>query len=225
MQAEDRELLRHHHLFAALTDAQFQAVYGASHVLELLPLQTLFQRGDLARHFFVVLEGQVKLCLLSRGGDEKLVDVVGPGQGFAEAVMFMAMPVFPVTAIATDRARVAALPNDRFQSLLRESGETCLRLLADLSRRLHGQLRQIESLALENATNRVVNHLVDLAGGQSQDGAIVTLEESKQQVASRLAIKPETLSRSLRALTDAGLVEVQGRAIRIPDLARLRHWH
>jgi hypothetical protein len=33
------------------------------------------------------------------------------------------------------------------------------------------------------------------------------------------------LSRSMRALTDAGLVEVQGRAIRIPNLARLRHWH
>jgi DNA-binding transcriptional regulator YhcF (GntR family) len=43
-------------------------------------------------------------------------------------------------------------------------------------------------------------------------------------LASQLAIKPETLSRLTRALTDAGLIESDGRDVVIRDLEKLiRH--
>ncbi len=54
--------------------------------------QLLFDRGQPARHFYVVLDGQVNLVLYSKAGEEKIVDILGPGQSFAEAVMFMAGP-------------------------------------------------------------------------------------------------------------------------------------
>jgi CRP-like cAMP-binding protein len=50
----------------------------------------------------------------------------------------------------------------------------------------------------------------------------VTLDESRQLLASRLAIKPETLSRILRSLADSGAIRVDGRQIEIRDPARLR---
>ena len=216
--------LRSHHLFSALGDSQCDRVLAVTQLIQLAPQQLLFQRGDAARHFFVVMDGQIKVCLQSRGGDEKVVDRIVPGQSFAEAVMFMEAPQYPVAAIAIEASCVAAVPSTEFMSVLRESSEVCLRMLADMSRRLHAHIRQIENLALENATNRVVNHLVDLAGAGAAGQATVTLGESKQLLASRLAIKPETLSRSLKSLVDAGVIAVQGRCIDIRDLARLRHW-
>jgi len=221
---ENLSQLRSHHLFSALTDEQFDRVAADVQVVHLAPQQLLFQRGDSARHFFVVLEGEVKICLQSRGGDEKVVERMSAGHSFAEAVMFIEGPHYPVAAVAIEESWVAAVPNAEFLAILRENTETCLRLLADLSRRLHSHIRQIENLALENATNRVVKHLVDLAGAGAAGHATVTLGESKQLLASRLAIKPETLSRSLKSLTDAGVIAVQGRSIDIRDLARLRHW-
>jgi CRP-like cAMP-binding protein len=220
----DLPRLRKHHLFSALADAQFERILAVTQLMQLAPHQLLFQRGDPARHFFVVLDGQVKICLQSRGGDEKVVERIDAGHGFAEAVMFMEAPQYPVAAIAIEPSLVAAVPNADFLSILRENTETCLRLLADLSRRLHAHIRQIENLALENATNRVARHLVDLAGADAAGQATVRLGESKQLLASRLAIKPETLSRSLKSLVDAGVIAVQGRSIDIRDLARLRHW-
>ena len=98
------------------------------------------------------------------------------------------------------------------------------RRLMTLCGSMDAHIRQIENLALENATNRVARHLVDLAGADAAGQATVRLGESKQLLASRLAIKPETLSRSLKSLTDAGVIAVQGRSIDIRDLARLRHW-
>jgi CRP-like cAMP-binding protein len=51
--------------------------------------------------------------------------------------------------------------------------------------------------------------------------AEILLHESRQEIASRLSMKPETLSRILRALSEGGAIEVDGRTLRVPDRARL----
>jgi CRP-like cAMP-binding protein len=61
--------------------------------------QVLYSRGDASTRFFLVLEGQVNLSLHSREGDENIIDIQGPGQVFAEAVSFMARPVYGAVAV------------------------------------------------------------------------------------------------------------------------------
>jgi CRP-like cAMP-binding protein len=222
--AQYRDAIREQPLFAALDDDQFERIERRTQVVALDARQLLFQRGEPARSFYLVLEGSVKLALQSRAGDEKIVERLGPGQSFAEALMFMDAPMYPLAAIAIDPALVLAVPNAEYRAVLAESPPTCLRLLAELSRRLHGLVREIEELTLASATNRFVRHVLELAGPPPPGGApvTVTLPESKQMLASRLAIKPETLSRILRTLNDAGVVTVDGRSIHVPDLERLR---
>jgi CRP-like cAMP-binding protein len=213
--------LHSHHLFAGLSPAQFQRLLAASHVDAFAAGQTLFDRGQPAQHFFVVVEGQVNLVLYSRAGEQKIVDILGPGQSFAEAVMFMEGPGYPVTAVASIAARVARFSNREYLAILRESPETCLRMLGKLSLRLHMRLREIEQLTLESATHRLVYLLQSRLPAERDGPAVVTLHESRQELASRLSMKPETLSRILRQLSDAGLVDVEGRELRIPDPRRL----
>jgi CRP-like cAMP-binding protein len=224
--AEYRDEIREQPLFAALDDDQFERVERRMQVLALEPRQLLFQRGDPARHFYLVLDGSVKLALQSRAGDEKIVERVGPGHSFAEALMFLDAPMYPLAAIAVDGAIVLQVPNAEYRAVLAESPATCLRLLAEFSRRLHGLVREIEELTLASATNRFVRHVLELAGspapGARPEPVTITLPESKQMLASRLAIKPETLSRILRSLNDSGVVTVDGRSIHVPDLDRLR---
>lgn len=209
-------------LFAALDADQFRRVAHGVQLLSLDAQQMLFQRGDPARHWYIVIAGSVKLALQSRAGDEKVVERLGPGQSFGEALMFMEAPAFPLAAVALEPSEVLAVSNAAFVAALRESPETCFRMLADLSRRLHGLVREIEELTLASATLRLVRHVLDLAGPAATGAVTVTLEESKQIVASRLAIKPETLSRILRSLSDAGVLTVDGRQLHIPDVGRLR---
>jgi CRP-like cAMP-binding protein len=213
--------IRAHHLFAGLSPPQLQRVMSTAQVITAESGQLLFDRGQPAKHFYVVVDGQVNLVLYSKAGEEKIVDILGPGQSFAEAVMFMAGPVYPVSAVAAGTSRIARFSSTEYISLLRESPETCLRMLGHLSQRLHMRIREIEYLTLESATHRLVRMLETRLPAGGDGPHTILLQESRQEIASRLSMKPETLSRILRTLADAGLIEVQGRTLQIPSRARL----
>jgi len=213
--------LRGHHLFAGLSPQQMQRLLTASHVDDYESGQVLFDRGQPAQYFFIVLDGQVNLVLYSKAGEEKIVDILGPGNSFAEAVMFMEAPGYPVSAVSAARSQVARFPSREYLAILRESPETCLRMLGHLSQRLHMRIREIEYLTLESATHRLVR-LIEGRLPAGTDGAVeITLQESRQELASRLSMKPETLSRILRQLSDTGAIEVHGRLLRVPDRRKL----
>jgi CRP-like cAMP-binding protein len=213
--------IRAHHLFAGLSPEQMQRMIATSHVEECESGQLLFDRGQPAQHFYIVLSGQVNLVLYSKSGEEKIVDILADGQSFAEAVMFMEGSVYPVSAVAAARSHVARFTNREYVSILRESPGTCLRMLGHLSQRLHMRIREIEYLTLESATHRLVR-LIEGRLPPGHDGPTeLILAESRQELASRLSMKPETLSRILRHLSDGGAIIVKGRSLQVPDRARL----
>ena len=163
--------IRAHHLFAGLSPPQLQRLLGSASIEEADAGQLLFDRGQPAMHFYVVVEGQVNLVLYSKTGEEKIVDILGPGQSFAEAVMFMAGPVYPVSAMAATQARIARFSSTEYVAMLRESPETCLRMLGHLSQRLHMRIREIEYLTLESATHRLVRMIESrLPAGNGRTG-------------------------------------------------------
>ena len=192
-----------------LLTSSFVEDYEAGHLL--------FDRGQPAQYFFIVIEGQVNLVIYSKAGEEKIVDILGPGNSFAEAVMFMAAPGYPVSAVAATQSKVARFPSREYLAILRESPETCLRMLGNLSQRLHMRLRDIEYLTLESATHRLVRLIESRLPVDANGPAEVTLQESRQELASRLSMKPETLSRILRHLADNGAIVVHGRVLQVPD--------
>jgi CRP-like cAMP-binding protein len=112
--------------------------------------------------------------------------------------------------------------SSEYVAMLRESPETCLRMLGHLSQRLHMRIREIEYLTLESATHRLVRLIESRLPADGEGPFEIQLQESRQEIASRLSMKPETLSRILRGLSDSGAVLVQGRTLVIPGRARLR---
>jgi CRP-like cAMP-binding protein len=105
-----------------------------------------------------------------------------------------------------------------------QDGRFALRMLAGLSRRLHGLVADVQAYALQTGIQRVIGYL--LRGQQAEDcvsGEVITvsLPVSKATLASRLSLTPEYFSRVLRELEEARLIEVDKRDIRILDAARL----
>jgi CRP-like cAMP-binding protein len=214
--------LRHAYLFADMEEAHLLRLIGSMQRARLEPGTLLFRQGQAAGRFFFLQRGLIKLYRLSPGGDEKIIELIHPGQTFAEAVMFMGNPgSYPVNAEAVAETEVYAFDQSTFLGLLRESNEACFGLLGSMSRRLHMLINQIENLTLQNATYRLVGYLIEQIPPGSQAREVV-LDTPKSVIASHLAIQPETLSRILAKLRKSGLIEVEGNHISVRDVPALR---
>ncbi|MFA7097627.1 MAG: Crp/Fnr family transcriptional regulator [Gammaproteobacteria bacterium] len=216
--------LRRIYLFAALNDRQLATVRQGMRILSIGAGQRLFDHGQHADRFFCVHSGQIKLFRLSAGGVEKVIEIVRPGQTFAEAVMFMEGRCYPVNAEAIDDSKVWSFDSKAFLQILRESSDSCFRLMADMSQRLHSRLNEIDHLTLQNATFRLINYLLHEMDEKNQTTTDIHLDTPKSIIASRLSIQPETFSRILHNLTREGLISVEGKTIHIHDARRLRSY-
>lgn len=216
------ETLPDHPLLSSLSSAGLERVQLNSERIELDPGESLFEAGEDAYRFFMVLSGQLKLFQLSASGQENVVELLTPGQTFAEAVMFMTRKKYPVYCEALTRAEVAAFNSTAYLDLLGDSPETTFRLLGDLSMRLRTRLADIEALTFHNATLRVVGYLLSLVPADAWDAARVELPFAKKDVAARLSLQPETLSRVFAKLRSQGLMHMEGGVAHLSDLERLR---
>jgi CRP-like cAMP-binding protein len=182
--------------------------------------EMIFHQGDASTGFYCVIYGRIKLFFGSVQGGEKVVEIVGPGNSFGEAVMFMDKP-FIVSSQALVDSMLLHISKSAVLEELERTPRFARKMLAGLSRRLHGLISDVEAYSLNSGTQRVIGYLLreDL-----QDGEEVVLHASKAVVASRLNLTPEHFSRILHDLAEQQLVEVHGRGITVRDVDELRRY-
>lgn len=208
-------------IFSALTDEQLKRLQSSISMCKLSQGAHLFSQGEEAKSFYLLLSGQVRLYRLSPSGQEKVVELVNPGQTFAEALIFQDLPTYPLNAQALVDSELLVISGNGFVELLSGSVESCFKVMASLSMRLRKLLGEIDALTLQNSGLRVANYLLHLRDEENME---VKLPAAKQVIASRLSIQPETFSRTLHALSDSGLIEVDGQVIRFLDIEALRNY-
>lgn len=212
-------------LFSALTPSHLAPIIAATREKRLAKGEMLFQKGDPPKGFYVIVFGQIKLAFPSSQGNEKVVEILGPRQSFGEAVVFMDRP-YPVFAEALADTLLLHIAKDAVFKLLETDISFARALLAGLSMRLHSLISDVESYSLRSSAQRVIGYLLQHCPHEAEcEGRLeLTLPTSKQVIASRLNLTPETLSRIFHDLSNAGLIEVHGRQITVPDLVRLREY-
>jgi len=185
------------------------------------PLQRgamLFRKGEPATGMYIVAYGEIKLLSTTPARGARLSGIVGPGQSFGEPVMFLERPAL-VDAQAAADALVLQVPKDAVFAEIERNPKFARRIIAGLSRRVENLVRELDRQALGSGTERFVAYL--LRHGRGEPGLVVTLPAAKGEVASQLNLTPEHFSRILRDLADAGLLQVTGRRITVPDRQRL----
>lgn len=218
---QDLQLLRRCYLFGGMDPAAYREVVEHARLVQLAAGQDLFQQGQALTAIYLVTEGMIRLYRVSLQGEEKVIDLVGPGRSFAEAALFMGRR-YPVCAAAQSASRLIAIDAAHFRGWLAEDTERCFRLMAAMSARMHKLLNDIDQLTLMKATDRLLQYLLDHSDPDEEGRWVVELEAPKLVIASRLGIKPETFSRLLHKLTEQGCIEVQENRIHIADPERMR---
>jgi CRP/FNR family transcriptional regulator len=91
-----------------------------------------------------------------------------------------------------------------------------MNMLADLSRRLRQLTKLVESLSLKESPARLAAYLLH-ASEELTHADQVELDVTKGQLATLLGTTPETLSRTLKKMSENGQIDVQGRIIKLLD--------
>lgn len=214
-------LLNVHPLFSTLSYSQFEGIKARLRLRTLADKESLFQQGDAFDAFYFVERGTIQLFRLSEGGDSKVIEWIKTGETFAEALMFSGIKKYPLYAQAVGKTSVTAIPAAPYLELLRASPDTTFALLADMSRRLHHRLVEIDRISLSSAQERLLSWLAQeaesLRGTPSStaEGVFIPLKMAKRLLAARLSMQPETLSRLFNTLEKEGILAKELGGLRV----------
>jgi len=213
-----RLMVKNSPLFSGLSDENLDSLMDIARIREHQRGELLFSDGEEAEGFFIVLDGKVKVYKLSPEGKERILHIIQPGGTFAEAAIF-GDGLYPAYAEPLQTSKLLFLPKEGFLELLMKNGKMAVNMIAGLSKFLRQFANQIEDLTFKDVPSRLARYLINLSQGGTR--TTVVLPISKSQLASNLGTVSETLSRTLRKLSDDDMISVSGKTFEILDFDRL----
>jgi CRP-like cAMP-binding protein len=213
--------LRSLDLFVDQADELIRFLTVKSDLLAFSKGDLVCKKGNQACGLFCVLDGKVKVAVISHHGNERVMEIVGPGGMFGEASMFLERPC-PIYAQALAKTQVVFLRKQMIVEAMRKFPEFSLALLHGMSGRVLRLIRDVEICCLQPAADRVVSYILDHAQPLQGGAAEVLLPAGKAVIASSLNLTPETFSRELHQLADRGLISIDRRSIYIFRLCELQ---
>lgn len=218
MDPSDWQIVRATPLLGSIPQDVALSLVGSQPVSVHRKGELLFQQGEAADAFFVVLGGWVKLYRVTPDGNEAVVGVYRRGETFAEAAMFLGGR-YPVSAEVVTDTRLLRVDGQRLRQRIMEQPELALSMLASASYHLKALVEQIEHIKLLSAPQRLAEFLVRLSS--VREGSVtIELPYEKALLANRLGMKPESLSRALAKLRPLG-VSVDREHVSIVDVSLL----
>lgn len=209
-------------IFAEMTAAELQFLSEKAVVRDYEPGELVFSEGEPCVGLFVVESGHVRIFKSSASGREQVLSIDGPGSSVAE------LPVFdggnyPASAAALDEIRLLFVSKQDFHSLCLLHPQVALKVLKVVGGRLRRLVGIIEELSFTTVRSRLISYLLrHVKASASGAKPEVVLPASNQELASHIGTVRELVSRNLSRLQAEGLIALDGKTVRILDVAALR---
>ncbi len=218
MRSQELKILKSTILFEGLDDEVLRKIVGNQLPREFKKGHIIFQQDDEADYFYVILDGWVKLYRQMPTGRDAILHVFTKGESFAEAAIFREHR-YPATAEVVADASILAISSNAFTNVLTEYPDAMMQLLFSMSAKMKQFVAELEQVKGRNSLQRVAYFLYKLHTVKNDSG-VVELPYEKHIIASRLGIKPESLSRALTKLRVFG-VGCSNNQITISDVSKL----
>lgn len=211
-----RALLDATALFGGLDDAVLTRLLPHVSLRWLGAKKTLYDQGQPGSSVFVLIEGSMKLVRRTGGAREHVVRLIRPGEVLAETVLFSSNG-YPATAVALENSRLLEVDARQFAVSLRENPLLAWNVMERLGKRIEELQAQTELLATHTAEQKVAAYLVHRYRALSPSDAVVTRSCRRSDLASLLALAPETLCRVITEFKRRGWIRSESGRIVITD--------
>ena len=179
--------------------------------------EMIYWQGSRAEEFFFLKSGGVRVFLCSENGSEKTLSVMKPGRIFGEAAFFDGLP-----RVSSARAlrRTEAVPVTRrgLMECIRREPQLAVNLLSYLSQTIRMLSAQLDTVAFQQADERIARLLLNLA---AENGLV---QATHEDLAALAGVSRVTVSRILGNFSSRGWVRTHYREIRLTDADALRRF-
>jgi CRP/FNR family transcriptional regulator len=182
----------------------------------------LVAEGDPADRFGLIAEGRVRVFHLAADGRRFAYDDLEAPEPFAVPAV-LSGGRYPASVEAATPVTIVWLTREALFEMLETEPGVVRGVVADLARRVVDLTSVAQSFSMD-VPARLARFLFEraLSGGQrTESGLLVDIGMSKAELAESLGAAPETLSRSLARLKGQGLIEVDGREVRLLDVGAI----
>lgn len=210
-------MLRKLPYFAQLSPTTLQQLADQSLARRFDTGAMIFGEAEASAGLWLIETGSVKIFKLTPDGREHVLHLLGPGDTFNDIAALDAGPN-PANAGATSPLQAWVIPTAAVQAALSADPGLAIAVVQSLAQRVRHLVVQIEDLALRSVTARLARFVLEQAENPALSGPGVT----RALIATHLATTPETVSRSLRVLEQAGAIRFDRHRIIIEKAELLR---
>lgn len=211
-------------IFSGLTDQELEFLTARTVEKKVDAGELVFSEGDPCSGLYVVRSGNVRIFKSSASGREQVLAIEGPGSSIAELPVFDG-GAYPASAQAVSEARLLFVSKQHFQALCLQHPDVALKVLRVVGGRLRRLVGIIEELSFTTVRHRLAAFLFRLAktGGKKfgASGVEFSLNANNQEIAAQLGTVRELISRNFSRFQSEGLIQIEGRTVRVPDVKKL----
>jgi len=205
------EALRHAELFHDLSAADLAKIYPLARTRQVeRDAFFFFHQGDAADLFYVLMAGQVKLTQLTSDGNQQLMRLIQPGEMFG-GIAALGNATYPASAQAAQDSTALTWHTDTILQLMETHPRVALNTIHHLAQRVQELQQRNLELATERVERRIAHvllRLVRASGRKAETGILIDFPLSRQDIAEMSGTTLYTVSRTLNAWQQKGLVEI-----------------
>ena len=209
MASIDRSLVAHLPLFAGLSADELTEILREARSLRVPRNGAVFEQGEDAHSFFLLLHGHVRASKTTPTGDQIVVRYVVAGETFGIALA-IGLTQYPATATAVDDSIVLAWPSAAWPRLVAKFPSIAANTLQTVGHRLQETHARVIEMSTQQVEQRIAHALLRLAkqaGRKLEHGIQIDFPISRQDIAQMTGTTLHTVSRILSGWEQLGLIE------------------
>jgi CRP-like cAMP-binding protein len=195
-------------IFQEMLPEERREVIENGRLVQVTAGEFFFHQGEDSIMMYVLAEGRAKLAQLSEGGDQVTINYMGPGDGLGIIVSLCNLP-YPLSAEAVEDCQAMAWDRTTMKSLMRRHPQLALNALAMISQRfahLQRNFMELSTKRVEQRVARALTRLVRQFGRRTEEGLLIDMPLSRQDLAEMTGTNLYNVSRILSKWEQAGLV-------------------
>lgn len=221
---EERErCLRELAVFSRLEGEQVKLICERATEKKYLKGEIIFFEDNNDENLYILLEGRVKLTMISPEGKEKAISILQVGDIFGEMSLFD-QDTTPITAEVIDDARLVSIPFHDLEDIIRQEPEVAIKIIEALAKRSRLLTSQIRELVFQDAEGRLASLLmrfIEDFGVEVKSGYLIDIVLTHQEIANLMGSSRVTVTKLLNQFIDEGIIKIYKRKIVVMDIDRL----